>query len=180
MQFFHYLDYAVLQAAVRLAYSSGIVQGLVFVAVQLLIFVFFPVVCVLALQESKRNKSREIAVQAIVAVITGLAIKGVLSYVYVRHQPYLSHPDLPVMNVKINGPGFPSLYVLISGAVAGCVLFGGYRTLGNFLLATAIFIALAHVMAGVAYPSDVLAGGVLAYVISWTVHRERLILKKLA
>jgi len=69
----------------------------------------------------------------------------------------------------------PSGHAVLFGTLAGASLTFKNKKIGFVLLATAVVIAVARVIAGVHWPSDVVAGllfgGVVGYLLSYFFNR---------
>ena len=181
MELFRTLDYGLLRSVVEATRRSELLTLVAFIGAELLIFTFFPV-CIGLWVTSKNGfykKNNPTAIYAVISVIVCLAVKAALAYVYTRPQPFISHPDLFSMGVHSNPQSFPSTYVLVSFAITLSTWFGGYTLLSRILLGVTLLITVSQVMAGVRYPSDVVGGLLISYLVTWSLWRKRSILKQI-
>ena len=83
-----------------------------------------------------------------------------------RMRPFAVHP----MELLIAPPGdasFPSGHTACSFAAAGAVWFAGYRRAGAAAFVLAAVIAFSRLYLYVHWPTDVLGGAVLGWVLGW-------------
>lgn len=122
--------------------------------------------------KAERRRNQEIIVIALVAVLLGIFANFILQQALHRPRPFITYPDLHHLDLPVPLVSFPSGHAFLSFVFAGTIFFIGYhRRMGAFLLGVAAVITIGRVLAGVHYPSDVVAGAVfgllLAKLISW-------------
>jgi undecaprenyl-diphosphatase len=127
----------------------------------------------------RRHGPQKAVVIATVAVVITLALKTLITLMYIRERPFITHPDLLAMTLRgVDPESFPSGHAMIAFAAATSVWLSGYRRVGVFLFLLALIVAISRVLVGVHYPSDVLAGAVLGWLCAWYLHREASSLKR--
>jgi undecaprenyl-diphosphatase len=124
------------------------------------------------------RQARKAVVLALVSVTAALACKSLVTLLITRPRPYLSHPDLVFLPLRVDPQSFPSGHTLVAFTLASSLFLSGYKRLGGGMLAVAGVIAFSRVAAGVHYPSDVLAGIILAVLVTAYLHRESSTLKQ--
>jgi undecaprenyl-diphosphatase len=105
-----------------------------------------------------------------VATVLALLCVQVVDHIYDRTRPFVHHAHhLLIAHGK--DASFPSDHTSGAFAIAFALLLFGRAALGWCALAIGVLIALARVMVGVHYPSDVLGGvlvGALAALVVWS------------
>lgn len=136
--------------------------------------VFIPVAVValiwLAGPSVRSRVERHAAFAAGAATILALLCVQVIDHIYDRTRPFVHHAHhLLIAHGK--DASFPSDHTSGAFAIAFALLLFGRAALGWCALAIGVLIALARVMVGVHYPSDVLGGvlvGALAALVVWS------------
>jgi undecaprenyl-diphosphatase len=92
------------------------------------------------------------------AAALGLLASQVISHFWDRPRPYQDHPHgvIPLITPSLD-PSFPSDHATAAFAIAFGILFVARRA-GWLFLAWAALIGISRILAGMHYPSDVLAG----------------------
>ena len=98
------------------------------------------------------------------AAAVGLLASQVISHVWDRPRPYQDHPlgVIPLITPSLD-PSFPSDHATAAFAIAFGILFVTRRA-GWLFVAWAALIGISRVLAGMHYPTDVLAGAVVGLV----------------
>jgi undecaprenyl-diphosphatase len=104
------------------------------------------------------------------SALLGLAVAHLIADLWARPPPYAAHPgDAHLFVPASHDPSFPSDHTTAAFAIAVAILLR-HRKAGVVALALAVLVALARVVVGVHYPSDVLGGaaiGTLAALVLW-------------
>jgi undecaprenyl-diphosphatase len=104
------------------------------------------------------------------SALLGLAVAHLITDLWARPRPYAAHPaDAHLFVPASHDPSFPSDHATAAFAIAVAILLR-HRKAGVVALALAVLVALARVVVGVHYPSDVLGGaaiGTLAALVLW-------------
>jgi undecaprenyl-diphosphatase len=95
------------------------------------------------------------------AAALGLLVSQLISHVWERPRPYADHPRgiIPLLTPSLD-PSFPSDHATAAFGIAFGVLFVAGRRAWPFVVWAAL-IGLSRVLAGMHYPSDVLAGALI-------------------
>ena len=108
---------------------------------------------------------------ATVAVI-GYALQGTISLFYFRIRPFGVLDGVNnLLGKSIKDASFPSSHTVVAFALAFGI-FWINKKYGAAFLAGAFLIALSRVVAGVHYPTDILAGIIFAFLLSLVVRQE--------
>lgn len=107
----------------------------------------------------------EIFITTLLAWIITFAIE----YVVNRPRPYNALGIKPLSLPAIETPSFPSAHATIAFAIAGLIFFYS-SPLGIVLLIIAALVALSRVFVGVHYMTDVIAGAIIGFLVSWAVY----------
>jgi membrane-associated phospholipid phosphatase len=117
---------------------------------------------------------KQASVTALAAAGLALLVNQVISHLYSRPRPFAGHPSAVVLGGRSTDPSFPSDHASAAFAIAFAV-FVFSRRLGAAFLTAAAAVAISRVLAGVHYPTDVLAGlgiGLVAALVVVTLARE--------
>jgi undecaprenyl-diphosphatase len=119
--------------------------------------------CALWLFDSPRHPGlwRRATAAGLSAAAVGLLANQVIAQLWHRPRPYQDHPlgILPLLSPS-HDPSFPSDHATAAFAIAFGILFVARRT-GWLFLAWAALIGVSRVLAGMHYPTDVIAGAVV-------------------
>lgn len=174
-------DFRVLEKAVSLTNQCDWLRLIAYFSAEFLIL-FFPFLLFMLWQwpeaQSRHHGSRKAVVLASVSVAVALALKSLISFAWGRERPFIAHPELLVLNLKVDPVSFPSGHTLIAFTIACSLLFSGYRKIGALALFLAFMVGLSRVLLGVHYPFDVLAGAFIGVIVAWGLHRESSSLKR--
>src|SRR5947209_4915195 len=94
------------------------------------------------------------------AASVGLLINQLVSHLWDRPRPYQAHASIVPLLSPSHDPSFPSDHATAAFAIAFGILFVTRRA-GWPFLAGAFLIGLSRVLAGMHYPTDVLAGALI-------------------
>jgi undecaprenyl-diphosphatase len=157
------LDSIVVFCASYLAYITGAV---------FFVLVFFS-------RYSKREKWELVLVTGIASVIARFGITELIRFFYHHPRPFFALPDVRQLpQVVETSWSFPSGHATFFFAVATAIyLYNKKWGIGFFI--AAIVISLGRVVAGVHYPSDIIAGAIIGIVVAYaTVYLARKIASK--
>src|SRR3954447_22009357 len=90
------------------------------------------------------------------AAAVGLAANQIISHLWDRARPYEAHTSIVPLLSRSSDPSFPSDHATAALSIAFGVFFVSRRA-GWFFLAFAGVVAVSRVLAGMHYPTDVLA-----------------------
>src|SRR4051794_16072777 len=126
-------------------------KDLVFAVVAVAVVMFF------AVGRFASVEARRGAVAAAFALALGLLIAHLLSDAVDRVRPFIAHPDIQLLGHAAHDPGFPSDHATSAAAIAVSLLLR-HRRAGLVAALLAVLIAVARVVIGAHYPTDVLGG----------------------
>jgi len=176
-----HLDFLLVQKGVAWTSSSSLHQLLVYLGADVLLLLF-PLILLYLWQNpegrTRKHGNQKAVIIALVSVVAALAIKEVISLLWLRDRPFVTHPELSYLALRVDPASFPSGHTLVAFAIASSIYFSGYRRFGFWMLIGATIVAICRVMAGVHYPSDVIAGALIGVVTSWVLHHESSALRR--
>lgn len=109
--------------------------------------------------------ARRGAVSAAFALGIGLLIAKVLSSAIDRSRPFVAHHDIHLLIHHAKDAGFPSDHTTGAFAIATALLLR-HRLAGLIALLLAIGVAIARVVVGAHYPTDVLGGAAIGAAVA--------------
>lgn len=146
----------------------AVAEILPFLAIAVGLWIFFR-----GRTKRQRDKDQNVALLALAAVLIAVGVRWLVGETLDRERPFETLRDLHYLNLVSPGANsFPSGHAIMLFAFAGTFYYIGHHpNWARFLLLLAIAVVIARVVAGVHYPSDVLAGAVLglivAKIVSW-------------
>lgn len=105
------------------------------------------------------------AISMAIGALLGLLIYKGLKHVLVRERPFISHPDIDCLTAPLDRYSFPSGHTLHAVFFA-VVASAWFPVLGPLLLSFAILVALSRPVLGLHYPTDVLVGGLIGWLLA--------------
>lgn len=160
------VDKAVLLPATTLGGGSAVRDRLVFFLADILpwlmvgvgLWIFFS-----GKTKVQKEQNQEEILIALAAVLIAVGIRWLIGEAFDRPRPFLTYPE--IHHLSLVSPGsvsFPSSHAFLLFTYSGVIYFiGNHRKVGILLLALSAIVVMARVVAGVHYPSDVVAGAVL-------------------
>lgn len=111
-------------------------------------------------------RDRQGAITALIGAGGALLVNQVISHIWTRPRPFVSHPSTVHMLLSHStDPSFPSDHASPAFAIA-FVLLAFHRRPGVLALLFAALMSYARVYTGDHYPGDVVAGGVIGLVVA--------------
>ncbi len=162
------LDLALFHAGRRLAGKSHWGDVLIIFAATWLFYLLLLVAIVGAVQGDAAfvHHSLRVLFVTVIALIVAEAISWATSLFWFRMRPFERLRFTPLVWMPPHWKSFPSDHTTIGFTIA-CTFLFLHHPLASVLLIIASLVAIARVIAGVHYPSDVAAGVVLAGVVSF-------------
>lgn len=108
------------------------------------------------------------ALSMAVGALFGLLIYKGLKTALVRERPFISHPDIDCLTAPLDRYSFPSGHTLHAVFFA-IVASAWFPILGPVLFAFAFLVALSRPVLGLHYPTDVLVGGLIGWMLALAV-----------
>lgn len=99
------------------------------------------------------------------------SIKIIMGLIYFRSRPFVMDGITKLIDKTSNEASFPSGHTLVSFALAFGI-FWFHRKRGLAFLIAASVVALSRVAVGVHYPSDILAGIIISFLLSLAVRQK--------
>jgi|SRR3989344_1016641 len=146
------------------------IDGLIIVFAQYIPFIV-PVAFLLLLLHSAYTQKKRFFIAVSVFLSATIAYLGGVNLThsfYNRPRPFLVY-DIEHLFIE-NSSSFPSGHSLFFFALAGAI-YHFNKKWGSFFLFLAFLIGIARIMAGVHYPSDVLVGAFIGFLVSYSIVR---------
>jgi membrane-associated phospholipid phosphatase len=121
-------------------------------------------------QPSRSGVWRLAAATALASAALAMLVNQVVSHLWSRPRPYASHVDIVPLLSPSADPSFPSDHAAAAFGIAVGILLV-HRRAGRLFLLWATLIAASRVLAGMHYPSDVIAGAAIGAVSAFAVVR---------
>lgn len=119
-------------------------------------------------KSGNKYENRQIVLLAITITVIVLGANKIIEMIYFRPRPFVTHAVHLLSDKSDLDPSFPSNHSAGSFALA-FALFWKRRKIGTVLLVFAVCMALSRIFVGVHYPLDVLAGAVIAFLVTYIV-----------
>jgi len=110
-------------------------------------------------------EGRHIALQSIVAGLTGLALYRALKNVLVRERPYITHAIIVCAGHPLDRFSFPSGHTLHAVNFT-IIICSSIPVLAWALVPVTLLIAGSRMVLGLHYPTDVVAGGAIGALLA--------------
>jgi len=175
------LDWHLVERAVAFSNRSPVHTLVVYYAAEVLIFFFGVALYALWVHPqpaSEKHGNKKAVIMAVMTVTVALAAKTLISFVVDRHRPFVAHPELLSLPLRVDTVSFPSGHALLAFAIATSLILSGVKKLGWTLAVLAVIVALGRVFAGVHYPTDVIGGALIGIASAFVMHREASSLKQ--
>ena len=176
MGVFQDIDRELVKTATEIGGRDELRDQIVYVCAELLPFLAIAVglwIFFRGRNKRQRDKDQNVVLLALAAVLIAVGVRWLIGEVFDRERPFETLRDLHSLDLVSPGSNsFPSLHAMILFAFAGTFYYIGHHpNWARFLLFLATAVVIARVVAGVHYPSDVLAGAALglivAKIVSW-------------
>src|SRR5690606_23360701 len=144
-----------------------------------MILVLFAGLAILWLIDGKIKQ--EVALHAIVSVLVAWLFSEMIKGLFPTLRPYQINGKLPVTFTLMHSSGsFPSSHTAVAFAIATSVWLHD-KKIGAVFMFGAVLVAIGRVMSNVHYPTDVLGGAIIGFLVSYTMDRVHMhtLLRKL-
>ncbi|MBI4250503.1 phosphatase PAP2 family protein [Candidatus Uhrbacteria bacterium] len=145
------IDTFLFKAFHGIALHYPLVQGLVIIFARFAIFAY----PLLFLRFARWKRCIKLSLPSL-ALAYG--INALISLVWYRDRPFVSLDAQPLFDTHYLHDSFPSDHAALAMALAASIFLCAPRTRGVYAIVIAVLIGVARIMAGVHYPSDILAG----------------------
>lgn len=129
-----------------------------------LIYLWFPK---FSQQSNSKIRAKIVGLALSSALIARLGIAETIRFFFPKERPFVANGLDALINQNPLESAFPSGHATFFMALAIYFLLAGEKKLGWFLLFSAILISLARVMAGIHWPSDIIAGWIIGAATGW-------------
>jgi undecaprenyl-diphosphatase len=152
--------------------SPGMAALGVFLAKYLIfVVVAVPVVGAMTPQGRRLIGGWIVMLRALIVIGLGIAGNFLLSLAFFRERPFAALEGIvPLIDAPLFSKSYPSDHATVAFAVATCIFLVKPKA-GAVMYALALLVGLGRIMAGVHYPTDVLAGALIVIPWSWIVAR---------
>ena len=116
-------------------------------------------------------KTRKLGMLAVISFLLCVGLAEIIKNVVMRPRPFLSMVELVPLVTPPHSYSFPSVHTVSSFSVAWILLWSQRGRARYAVFAFALLMAFSRLYVGVHYPSDVLAGFLLALLGSYIVWR---------
>lgn len=159
------LDLTLLFSLNSLAGKSNWLDSLIiFLAEYLPYLVFLSIIFFLWSYRLSRKLQKQILLTLAFGLILSLGVTSFCRFLWPRPRPFLSFPINNLLTE--NSSSFPSRHATIFFALA-TIVFSFQKKWGLGLFLAAFLISLARVAAGIHYPSDILGGLIIGFLIGY-------------
>lgn len=167
------LDWLVFHALNSIAGKNAVVDGLFRTGaddhiVPIILSLLTLLVVLLAKSSDERGSAWRCLICAIIAVVVSSVILLALNLLFFRPRPFTGH-HLTLLLYHNTDSAFPSNAATLAFSLAVAVTLYR-RKLGVVMLALAAFLGLSRIVAGVHYPLDIVAGGLLGMSSAFIAH----------
>ncbi|MDP2933370.1 MAG: phosphatase PAP2 family protein [bacterium] len=110
------------------------------------------------------------------ALLSRGIFKELINFLLPRPRPFLVYEHVHILTVQTNlidglaSPTFPSGHASYLFAIAFAIFFIN-RKFGWLLLVSAAFLSMARIYLGVHYPSDIIAGAIIAWISAFSLRK---------
>jgi undecaprenyl-diphosphatase len=166
------IDTAIFRSIYGIGASSGPMRALSIFFATYLIFLALSAAVVALVRVRRDQASRLVLVaaylRAAAAAALGYAGNALFALVFFRPRPFVTLGVTSLIGTPGTSKSFPSDHATLAFAIAGTLAFAWPQRRWQFLVVAAL-IAVGRVMAGVHYPTDVLAGALVGLCWAWAV-----------
>lgn len=165
------------KAATKIGGADEVRDAVVYSAAELLPFVVVAAGAWIFFRGGKtktqKERNQNVILIALAAVLIAIGVQWLIGEAFTRDRPFLSLRDIHFLDIaNPDSNSFPSFHAIVLFAFAGTIYFIGHHPRWSwFLLLLCCIVIFARLVAGVHYPTDLLAGAVLgllvAKLLSW-------------
>ncbi|MSU76209.1 phosphatase PAP2 family protein [Patescibacteria group bacterium] len=166
------IDQEIVKVATQLGGQDELRDQIVYVAAEILPFIVIAIGVWIFFRGGKtklqKERNQNVILIALAAVLIALGVRWLIGETFDRERPFVTLTDLHHLNlVSASSNSFPSLHALLLFSFVGVIYFVGHHpNWSRLLLVICAIVIVARVVAGVHYPTDVLAGAILGLLVA--------------
>lgn len=166
------IEQDVVKAATEIGGTSEVRDTIVYAAAELLPFVVVGVGAWIFFRGGKtktqKERNQNVILIALAAVLIAIGVLWLVGEVVQRDRPFLDLRDIHFLDIaNPDSNSFPSFHAIVLFAFVGTIYFIGHHPRWSWvLLLLCCIIIFARLVAGVHYPTDLLAGAILGLLIA--------------
>ncbi len=169
MQFFTNLDTSLFFLLNNVAGQSKTVDFFIIFFAEYLAFVL-PFIFLILLYKTSSSFREKIFTLGVVfsSSLFAYILTSIIRFLYARPRPFLTYNVHQLISESSHS--FPSLHVTFFFAFSFSIYFYNKKW-GIWFLLASVLMGISRVMAGVHYPTDIITGAILGFIISWLIYK---------
>ncbi|KKQ72443.1 MAG: Phosphatidylglycerophosphatase B-like protein [Berkelbacteria bacterium GW2011_GWB1_38_5] len=133
------------------------------------VYLIYSVPIILVILWFFQEETKKIVLRATLSgIVAWMGVAAILGKMINRPRPFES---VPVQELFFHRPdySFPSDHASFLFAIAFSLWFSGYKKIATIALIIAVIISVSRVAIGVHYPSDIIGGALIGFIIAWLI-----------
>ena len=160
------MDFQILQLINNLAGKNIWLDNFMIFCAEYLIFVLFLIIIFLYFTLKEKHKKNQLIIFAFSSIILAWILNHLISFIYFRPRPFVTHEDIFLLVQHTQDKSFPSDHTTIAFAL-GLNIYLFNKKIGILALVCAFFVAFSRIFSGIHYPLDIFGGIIMASLIIW-------------